>query len=372
MGLEGSELDLGAPGQLELETLLAKTSLLVAACDGSGRLTFLSPALQDMFGGTHDGLHASDFVESFDLYDAGGSCRLRTEDVPLTRALRGEVVKEALITTRLDAGNLVFLRCNAAPLLGPDHHLIGAVVLVHDVTSELASHQEQEELRNRLVVTLNHEFRTPLTKLLGHAELLQETDDPLAARRSLDVVWKSAIELTSLMGTISDLLDLEAHTKLSKTYADIAELVRGIADDFGDCGRGVTLVTAVPESLPATVDTINTRKAIIELLNNAATYSPSNAEIRLQLSGGSATVKVTVCDTGTGVLPKDRERLLQPFERGDHPQQPVHGKGLGLAIARTVAAAHGGQLELSDNGHRGLRATLLLPRHGICHRPDHV
>lgn len=56
-------MDSDALGQVELETLLARTSLSVAACDASGRLTFLSPALQEMFGRTHDGLHASDFVE---------------------------------------------------------------------------------------------------------------------------------------------------------------------------------------------------------------------------------------------------------------------------------------------------------------------
>lgn len=357
-------MDSGVLGQVELDALLARTSLSVAACDAAGSMTFLSPALQKMFGRTHEGLHASDFVESFDLYDADGSIRLRAEDVPLSRALRGEVVKDALISARLEGGDLVFLRCNAAPLRGPDEELTGAVVLVQDVTAEQTAHREQEELRQRLLTTLNHELRTPLTKLLGHAELLQEAQDPLLAGRSLYVVWKSAEELAGLMDTISTLLDLEAHTKLARTHTDVAELVRGIAADFPAGDRGVRLVTEVPESLPATVDPGKTRTAIVELLTNAATYSPRDAEIRLQLSGDSTTVEVAVCDAGTGVPARDRERLLQPFERGDHPQQPLEGKGLGLAIARTVAVAHGGQLELSNADPRGLCATLLLSRAG--------
>ena len=357
-------MDSGVLGQVELDALLARTSLSVAACDAAGSMTFLSPALQEMFGRTHEGLHASDFVESFDLYDADGSIRLRAEDVPLSRALRGEVVKDALISARLEGGDLVFLRCNAAPLRGPDEELTGAVVLVQDVTAEQTAHREQEELRQRLLTTLNHELRTPLTKLLGHAELLQEAQDPLLAGRSLYVVWKSAEELAGLMDTISTLLDLEAHTKLARTHTDVAELVRGIAADFPAGDRGVRLVTEVPESLPATVDPGKTRTAIVELLTNAATYSPRDAEIRLQLSGDSTTVEVAVCDAGTGVPARDRERLLQPFERGDHPQQPLEGKGLGLAIARTVAVAHGGQLELSNADPRGLCATLLLSRAG--------
>jgi PAS domain S-box-containing protein len=357
-------MDSGVLGQVELDTLLARTSLSVAACDAAGSMTFLSPALQEMFGRTHEGLHASEFVESFDLYDADGSCRLRAEDVPLSRALRGEVVKDALISARLENGDLVFLRCNAAPLRGPDEQLTGAVVLVQDVTSEQTAHREQEELRHRLLMTLNHEFRTPLTKLMGHAELLQEEQDPLLAGRSLYVVWKSAEELAGLMDTISTLLDLEAHTKLARTHTDVAELVRGIAGDFTGCDRGVRLVAEVPESLPATVDPVKTRKAIVELLTNAATYSPRDAEIRLRVSGDSTTVRVAVCDAGSGVPPQHRDRLLQPFERGDHPLQPVDGKGLGLAIARTVAVAHGGQLELTSADPRGLCATLLFSRAG--------
>ncbi len=318
-----------------------------------------------MFGRTHEGLHESEFVESFDLYDADATCKLRTEDVPISRALRGEVVKDALITARLDDA-WVFLRCNAAPLHGTDNAIAGAVVLVQDVTSEQTAHLQQEELRNRLVVTLNHEFRTPLTKLLGHAELLRDGEDslPRSFRRSLDVVWRSATELADLMCTISDLLDLEAHAKLTKTYTDVAGLAREVADSFGACHSGVRLTLKAPESLLATIDPAKTRQALEELLKNAATYSPCDSDVLLQLSGDSTHVVIAVCDTGTGIAPGDRERLLQPFERGDHPQQPVNSKGLGLATARTVAAAHGGLLTLTDNEPRGLNATLVLPLDG--------
>ena len=360
-------MDSGALGQVELETLLSKTSLSVATCDALGRLTFLSPALKEMFGLADEGLFQLESVDGFELYDASGSSRLRPEDVPLSRALRGEVVKDALIAVRVDSDNLVFLRCNAAPLLDRLGQLTGAVVLAQDVTAEQTATFEQEELRNRLVVTINHELRTPLTKLLGHAELLRDADDLLAARRSLDVVWSAANELTLLLHTISDLLDLEAHARLAKTDTDVAGLVREIAADFSTSDRGVRVVAEAPETLSATLDPKRIRRAIVELMDNAATYSPGDAEVQLRLTGDSATVKVSVCDFGTGIRPKDRHRLLQPFERGDHPQQPINGKGLGLAIAHTVAAAHGGQLTLSEREPHGLCGTLLLPRDGTLH-----
>lgn len=360
-------MDTDALGEVGLETLMSKTNLSVAACDGSGHVTFMSPTLQEMFGRV-DGLHLSEIVERLDLHDDSGTVRLRAQDLPLTRALRGEVIKDALITARLDGTHLMSMRCNAAPQIGSDGQILGAVVLVQDVTAELTARLEQEVLRNRLVMTVNHAFRTPLTKLLGHAELLHESDDPLAARRSLDMVWQSANELAGLMRTISDLIDLEAHTNLSKTYSDVAGLIRGIADDFGTCPRGVRLVTETPRSLAAILDPPKTRKAIVELLNNAATYSPGDAEIRLRLVSDRTTFKISVCDSGAGVRPSDRERLMEPFERGADSGQPVHSKGLGLAIARTVAVAHGGDLTLSDRAPHGLCATLVFPRDGTAHQ----
>lgn len=282
---------------------------------------------------------------------------------PLARALRGEGVKDALITARLD-DRWTFLRCNAAPLQGTDGEIAGAVVLVQDVTSEQTAHLQQEDLRHRLLVTLNHEFRTPLTKLLGHAELLREDADalPPPCQHSVGVVWRSAEELAGLMRTISEILDLEAHAKLTRSHTDVTRLVREVADDFNARHPGVRLIREAPASLRARLDPAKTRHALEELLENAATYSPPDSEVVLRLSADSTTVKIAVCGTGTGIAARERERLQQPFERGDHPQQPVNSKGLGLAIARTVAAVHGGLLTLATNEPRGLLATLALPR----------
>jgi two-component system sensor histidine kinase TctE len=76
---------------------------------------------------------------------------------------------------------------------------------------------------------------------------------------------------------------------------------------------------------------------------------------------GTLGVEITVSDLGPGIDEADRDRLVRPFERGAHPDQDVTGKGMGLAVAHTVAGAHGGALRLESNDPHGLRATLLIP-----------
>lgn len=361
-------------GQLQLETLLSHTRLAVAATDATGRMTLYSPALEELLGSPLEDLPESEMVDHFDLYAVDGVTRLREEDIPLVRARRGEVVHDAVIVARRSSGEGAYLRCNAAPLRGEDDSITGAIVLVQDVTAEHAAQREQEELRERLVVTINHELRTPLTKVCGHAELLQEqcTHLPEEVRRSVDVVARSAEDLFRLAQMISALADLESHTRLTKTYGDLSELLRECLRDPEDraAGRGLRLVPDLPERLTATVDAAEVRRAVDAVLDNALRYAPDGTDVGLRLtSSGPDAVLIEVWDQGEGIPLPDRARLVEAFERGTHPRQAVDGKGLGLAVAHTVAVAHGGELVLDEHPPNGLRVTLRLPRNGSSARP---
>jgi signal transduction histidine kinase len=183
------------------------------------------------------------------------------------------------------------------------------------------------------------------------------------ARRSVDTMAEAAQELGALLDTISQLVDLDSHTRLSKRYGDLAGLVRDIAAEFAssfDSSR--TLKTRTPHRLFAIVDPVETRRAIWELLKNAVAYGPADSPVELRAAGDGATVWISVMDTGCGISPDERNRLVHAFERGNHAVQPVNSKGLGLAIARIVATAHGGRLELSDHTPHGLCATLVMSR----------
>ena len=354
---------------LQLQTLLNQTAVGIAATDASGRMTLLSPALQALFGLRPDLMTESEFVDRFDLYAEDGVTRLRPEDVPLTRARGGELVRDAVITARIADGSLAYLRCNAAPLRDDDGTINGAITLVQDITAERAALREQGELRHRLVDTINHEFRTPLAAVLGHAELLHDIADelPPSARHSLDRMVDAGQRLTDLVRTLSELADLEADTQLAKTYGDVVELVRDTVHEVDGPARDreLELVVDAPATLAVTVDPRKLRKAFRALLDNAVAHAPTGSGVCVGVSRRDGWFDVVVADSGAGIPPRERDRLVQPFERGtEDPGPPATGRGLGLAIAQTVATAHGGSLTLEANEPRGLCARLTLPVHG--------
>ncbi|MFC7496804.1 MULTISPECIES: PAS domain-containing sensor histidine kinase [unclassified Nocardioides] len=352
--------------QLTSSTLLAQTGLLVAASDSAGQIALLSPGMQELFELPFEPVPEDEISDRFRLFTHDGSTALPTEDVPLVRARRGEVVRDALIVSRTPAGRLLYLRCNASPLIGPDGSLNGAIVLVQDVTDERAAHERQSELRERLLETVNHHLRTPVTSLLGYAELLDDQRAGITpeAQRAVDAVLRAAGALGSLLETVSALLDLDRHTQLTKTYGDLTDVVQHVAHAFMpllDENR-VELHVDQPSTLPAVMDFAEVRRAVSELLKNAACYAPAGSVVWLHTRlGDDATVDLTVSDNGPGIDDDERHRLVEPFERGNHPRQDVTGRGLGLAIAHTIALAHGGALELSANRPQGLCASLRLP-----------
>jgi signal transduction histidine kinase len=351
-------------GSIQLHTLLSHTSVGVAATDARGCMTVLSPALQQLFGLEDEPYAEDELPERFRLYDEDGVAPLRPEDVPLVRARAGEIVTDAIVTARLPERGLVHLRCNAAPLRAPDGSVVGGIVLVQDITSERAALREQAELRRRLVETVNHEFRTPLTTLFGHAELLAEAQDrlPPELRRSAARTLEAAETLRDLVHTVSDLVDLDEAARVVRVETDLRPLLVQVVEEHRAVGPATPPVTVdVDEQVRAPVDPARLRQAVGALVANAVAYAPGDSEVRVRAWTDDCHLRVEVSDEGSGIPASDRERLVEPFERGAHPRQAVSSRGLGLAVASTVALAHGGVLELADAEPHGLRATLALP-----------
>ncbi len=185
----------------------------MAACDPSGRLTFLSASLRDLLGESFGADSQTEPAALEQLYQQDGFTRLRPEELPLARARQGEVVVDAVICHRAEAKAVpTYLRCNAAPVAAGSVN--GAVVFVEDLT---AGHEGQQvrsgrqQLDDYLVSTLNHELRTPLTKLIGYAEMLHDIRSqlPVNAVHAMEKVCDAADELRELADLISCMGDLD-------------------------------------------------------------------------------------------------------------------------------------------------------------------
>jgi signal transduction histidine kinase len=197
-----------------LHLALDNTGVGLVACDATGRLTLISPTLQDLFDMTYEPATEPFYVDLIPLLRPDGVTALPADEVPLTRARRGEFVRDAVISTRNAKGRLVHLKCNAVPLRDDDDRDNGAIALVQDVTAEIDAALRAEELRKRLVDTINHEFRTPLAALLGHVELIHDHRDRIDDLDPELATWLDAIErsgwrLRDLLEEVAEMVNCE-------------------------------------------------------------------------------------------------------------------------------------------------------------------
>jgi two-component system, OmpR family, sensor kinase len=225
-----------------------------------------------------------------------------------------------------------------------------------EMTSRLA---EAEERERNFLMSVSHELRTPLTAIRGHVEALREglVRDEHA---SLDVIALEATRLERLVGDVLDLAKLDAHRfALTREEVDMERVCERAYSAFGEEARrrGIDYRQEVAARPVIVTDGDRVLQIITNLLSNAFRWTPDGGRIELALDSSNGHVAVAVDDTGPGIAPQDRERIFRAFwSRGGGG-----GTGLGLAIARELAEALGGRLDLVSEVGNGSRFELVLP-----------
>ena len=219
----------------------------------------------------------------------------------------------------------------------------------------LAALESSVRSQRQLVADASHELRTPLTSLRTNLELLargQPTDE--ADRRHLLGDLVSQIErLTTL---VSDLIDL-ARDEEAPLPVEAVQLDAIVASAIKDVGSRYPHVEFTLQAAPSSVQGVHSRiaRAVTNLLDNAAKWSPSGGAIEVTVFAGEVTVR----DHGPGIAPADRSRVFDRFWRAANAHH-LPGSGLGLAIVRDVAEAHGGSIVLEEPSGGGARFRLRL------------
>lgn len=208
-----------------LQALMCSAGLAVAVLDGSGRLSMLSPGSEELLQQPFADVPAASLAEVFHLYSEDGARLLRVDEVPIVQASLGEVVENAIVTVKAPGQPVRHLRVNATPILDVNGERQGAWAVMTDVTSLVAA--ARGELSRTLAETVNHNLRTPLTVIAGHAELLLGHPDelPPAVTRSLQAVWRASQRLTEVVTSISGWIDLAYTPEDRGTAADLAQFL---------------------------------------------------------------------------------------------------------------------------------------------------
>ena len=238
----------------------------------------------------------------------------------------------------------------------------GEIGVLSERFGEMASRlAETEELERNFLMTVSHELRTPLTAIRGHVGALREgvvTDDELR-EASLTVIAAEAERLERLVGDVLDLAKLDAHRfTVLQEEVDMERLVDRAYVTFSEEARrrGIDYRREL-EAKPVIVsDGDRVLQIITNLLSNAFRWTPDGGRVELELSATDGSVYVSIGDSGPGIAPSERERIFRPFwSRGGG------GTGLGLPIARELAAALGGRISLESSAETGSRFELMLP-----------
>jgi two-component system OmpR family sensor kinase len=212
-----------------------------------------------------------------------------------------------------------------------------------------------------LMGDVSHELRTPLARIRVALELAIE--DPAAAKDVLTDVGADLDEIDQLIGDILTTARLDGdHANIDREATSITELADRASRRFSTRHPKRTLECAHGDDRAIQCDPLLLRRALDNLLDNAAKYSEADTPVRLVILPNGTSVAFEIVDRGIGMSPAQLDLAFTPFWRADDSRtRRTGGVGLGLALARRIARAHGGDVTLASQPGRGTTARLEVP-----------
>jgi signal transduction histidine kinase len=256
-------------------------------------------------------------------------------------------------------------------------HILAAQVSVAIVNARMFTQlNEMDQEREQFLSIVSHELRTPLTPLkalaqlqLGRLRRSQERGTPMdleALERNLESIER---QVDRMNGLVNDLLSVSraGRGKLEMENApfDLAEEVRDVVGRYvaatREEGRHSFAIDA-PASFTYDGDQARIDQLLMNLIGNAVKYSPRGGQVAVRLARQNGAAEIAIADQGIGIPTEDLSRLGTAFTRGAGKASTFAGMGIGLHVAKLVAEAHGGSLQLESPGEdKGTTVTVRLP-----------
>lgn len=223
-----------------------------------------------------------------------------------------------------------------------------------------------DELKSALLSAVSHDLRTPLASIKASATSLLQPGISWSDEDRHELLTAIDEEVDRMNGLISNLLDLSrieaGAMRLDLAWCEPNDLVQTAIEHTGTLLAGHTVEVDVPADLPVVqVDYVKVVRVLVNLLQNAAKYSPAESTITIVARATTAGLEVSVSDEGIGINPVHLDRIFDKFYRVEDPRRPL-GAGVGLAICKGYVEAHNGRIwaEARVNGGSVLRFTLPL------------
>lgn len=228
---------------------------------------------------------------------------------------------------------------------------------------------ETERVRNTLLASISHDFRTPLSSILGAATSLIDYGDKLDAAAKKDMLLQIKQETEGLDEMVRNLLAITridaGALELRRDWIDLREIVDRVVSAARRRGAKQQFEVALPADLPLVrADATLVEQAVGNVIGNAIAHTPEKTRVLIDAIVAGGTVALRIADDGPGIPAQAFPQVFEKFIKADSLADGGQGTGLGLAIAKGIMAAHGGSVaaESPHEGGRGTHITLTFPR----------
>jgi signal transduction histidine kinase len=224
--------------------------------------------------------------------------------------------------------------------------------------------RELDRLKDEFLATVSHEMRTPLTAISGFAELLRKSPDHRERGEWLEHVRESSSAMAEMVEELLDYSRLEAgEVALEVRPLRIREVALRCIEMVGEVMGQRRISLEVPDDLEVHADERGLERILVNLLTNAAKYSPDGSAVRVTARAEDGIAVTAVQDEGTGISPAEQERVFERFYQGPAGSLK-QGTGIGLSIVRRYVESLGGEVWLRSEPGRGSTFLFTLPLSG--------
>lgn len=341
------------------------------------QMFYISPAYEVIWGRTCQSL----YQQPLSFLDA-----VHPEDRERVRAafdkqITGEYDQEYRIVQ--PDGCVRWIRDRAFPIKNEAGQVYRIVGTAEDITEQkqaqeniyqaIAKEKELVDLKSRFITTASHEFRTPLTTILGSAEAIERYYHKWTEEKKftyLKRIQASVQHMTQLLNDVLVIAKAESgKLEFNPAPLDLIQFCRELTEEMQLRASNQHAITLnilsaakgqVPGSVIACMDEKLLRQIFSNLISNAMKYSPPSSEVYFKLAIAEASAIFQIQDSGIGIPPEDQERLFETFHRSQNVGN-IPGTGLGLAIVKNSVNVHGGKISVHSEVGKGTTFTVLLP-----------
>lgn len=368
--------------QTIFRTVLESMMEAVIVSDMDGRILVFNAAARRLLGQDETDADPESWGEQYGLFYPDGKTPCPSGDLPLTRAMKGEVTDDRELVVRAPGREEpTYISCSARPLWTAEGEQLGGVVVFHDITGFRTVEKDLRDARDRaeessraksqFLANMSHEIRTPLTAVLGFSDLL--LDPELGESDRLAYIQSVRRNGQHLLGLINDILDLSKlqadKIRIERVSFSLYQLLHEVASimQVNAYEKGLDFEVRYDTPIPREIesDAMRIRQILLNLIGNAIKFTKEGGVVLecrcLDPGTESSRLELAVTDTGIGLSEDDIDRLFQPFHQANlSTTREYGGTGLGLAICRSLAEALGGEIRVESSPGVGSTFTLLL------------